>query len=88
MGPAALEKATSLHRFATDTGSPLSSFLLVLTDPEALELLEWYGTQYAGTNEVFDLDLAIARRTGNPWPVLENFQVMGLALGKATLVLN
>lgn len=88
MNPAALVKAQSLHRFAIDQGAPLNSFQLVLTEPEAMELVEWYAGQYGGTNEVFDLDVTLARRTHNPWNLLANFQCMGFAMAPASLVLN
>jgi len=87
MNIAAIEKAESLHKFATSSGMPISTFAVVLSEPEALELLEWYATQYAGNAE-FDLDVDIARRTKNPWPVLDNFQLLGLEIAKANLVLN
>jgi hypothetical protein len=88
MSPAPLIKAQSLHRFAADQGAPLKEFQLVLTEPEAMELVEWYAAQYGGSNEVFDVDVEIARRTRNPWDLLSNFQCMGLAMAPANLVLN
>jgi hypothetical protein len=83
--PAALAKAESLHKFASASGCPLETFALVLTELEALELLEWYATEYAG-NEQFDLDISIARRSKNPWPVLQNFRVLGLDMMPATVL--
>lgn len=77
MSPAALAKADSLYKFACDQGALLETFQLALTEEEAVELLEWYATEYAG-NEQFDLDISIARRTKNPWPVLANFKLMGM----------
>jgi hypothetical protein len=88
MSPAALVKAQSLHRFAVDQGAPLNSFQLVLTQPEAMELVEWYAKQYGGNNPVFNVDLEIVRRTGEPWDLLSNFQVMGFSMAPASLVLN
>jgi hypothetical protein len=84
----AIEKAESLYKFANSSGYPLNTFALVLSESEAVELLEWYAAQYQGTSEAFDLDIIIARRTGNPWPVLSNFHCMGLEIAKANLVLN
>jgi hypothetical protein len=88
VSPAALVKAESLHRFATDQGAPLDTFQLVLTDPEAMELVDWYAKQFGGCNAVFDVDVEIARRTHNPWDLLSNFQCMGFAMAPASLVLN
>lgn len=88
MSPAALVKAQSLHRFAVDQGAPLDSFQLVLTEPEAMELVEWYAKQHGGNSPVFDVDVEIARRTSNPWDLLANFQCMGFAMAPASLVLN
>jgi hypothetical protein len=87
MNIAAIEKAQSLYKFANSSGFPLQTFALVLSDVEAMELLEWYAEQYQG-NEPFDLDVDIARRTKNPWPVLEHFNCCGLEIAKANLVLN
>ena len=78
--PAALEKAKSLHRFALNSGSSLREFVLCLTEPEALDLVEWYAREYEGISVTFDTDLEEVRRTGNPWPILKNFNVMGLQL--------
>lgn len=88
MSPAAIVKAHSLHRFAIDQGAPLDTFQLVLTEPEAMELVEWYAGQYGGCNAVFDVDVDIARRTGHPWNLLANFQCMGFSMAPASLVLN
>jgi hypothetical protein len=89
MNPAALTKAESLNRFATEQGAPLSTFQLVLTNDEAMDLIAWFIEQQGPfPNEVLIYDAEIARRTKNPWPVLENFQLMGLAIVPANLVLN
>lgn len=78
MTPAAIAKAQSLHRFAAQQGAPLDSFKLVLTDAEALEALDWFKGQMYRSDAAFDVDLEIAHRTGNPWQMLSNFQLMGL----------
>lgn len=88
MSPAAITKAQALNRFATDQGAPLSTFALVLTESEAMELMEWYVGEYGGTNELLEMDAAAARRTRNPWELLSNFTCMGLAIAPANLVLN
>lgn len=58
----------------------METFELVLSEPEALELLDWYGDEYGGQNECFDLDLERAKRTQDPWPVLCNFVLMGFKM--------
>ncbi len=88
MSVAAIQKAESLHKFASHSGYPIDTFALVISDKEAQDLLEWYAEQYEGTNDAFDTDLAVARLTRDPWPVLANFRVLGLDICKATLVLN
>jgi len=82
--PSALTKAASLHHFAASQGCPLESFELVLSEPEALELLDWYGQEYGGQNECFDVDFEIAKRTQDPWPVLSNFMLMGFKMRPAS----
>jgi hypothetical protein len=88
MSPAALTKAESLYKYATDQGALLSTFLVALTETEAAELLEWYALQYGESDEVFAVDLDIARRTRNPWPMLANFHLLGFEIAPAKLVLN
>lgn len=80
MEPSALAKAVSLHHFAQAQGCPLEAFELCLSQPEALELLDWYGAQYSGQSECFDCDLEIAKRTQDPWPILANFVLLGLKM--------
>lgn len=77
MSPAAIAKAQSLHRFATRQGAPLSTFKLALTTDEALEVLDWFKDTMT-PNVMFDADLKIAHRTGNPWEMVTNFQLLGL----------
>jgi hypothetical protein len=88
MNPAALAKAESLYQYAQAQGAPLDTFLLVLSQEEAVELLEWYAGEYAGSSEAFDLDVSIARKAKDPWPVLANFHLLGLEMAPAHLVLN
>lgn len=88
MEPIAVERARSLHQFALNQGAELSTFILTLTESQAMELLEWYADQYTGSNECFDLDVTIVRRTQDPWPVLANFKLWGLDMAKASEILN
>jgi hypothetical protein len=85
--PAALTKAASLYRFAMEQGAPLETFQLALTDTEALEVLDWFGGQMQ-PNAAFEVDLEIAHRTGKPFEMLSSFQLMGLAIVAASLVVN
>lgn len=84
MKPAAVEKAESLHKFAKSQGAQLSTFMLILSDAEALELLDWFQHEMCGYNATFMLDLEIAHRTGNPWEMLPNFQLMGFEIGRTS----
>lgn len=84
MKPIAVEKAESLHKFAKSQGAQLSTFMLILSDKEAMELLEWFKSTMYRADVVFDLDLEIAHRTGNPWEMLPNFQLMGFEIGRAS----
>lgn len=84
MEPSALAKAASLYHYAETQGSPLDTFQLALTEAEANELLLWYGEQYGGSNEMFDLDFELAKRTHDPWPMLGSFVLMGLKMVPAS----
>lgn len=89
MSPVALDKAESLARFAREQGAHLSTFKLALTNEEALDLVAWFVEQQGPfPNEVLIMDAQIAARTKNPWPVLENFNLLGLDIVPAALVLN
>ena len=81
MEPIAVERAKSLYAYAQAQGAVLNTFVVTVKPEEAMELLEWYATQYEGANEVFDLDVSIARRTKDPWPVLANFELWGMQIG-------
>jgi len=76
---AALEKAESLQRFVKASGAHLSTFVLALSDAEALELLDWFVEQHE-QNDVLDLDVEEAKRRHNPWPVLEQFSLLGFCM--------
>lgn len=77
--PVALEKAESLYKYAQGQGSPLSTFKLILTVDEGLELVDYLVEQNA-PNEMLELDAAQAKRERNPFKVLSNFQLMGLEI--------
>jgi hypothetical protein len=81
--PAAVAKAESLAKFALASGSPLDSFALVLTEPEAYELLDYLAAGGMGRYENHDLlvaDIEQARRDKNPYGVLGWFQLSGLSI--------
>lgn len=84
---AALAKAESLHKFATSQGCSLDTFQLVLSDTEGLELLDWFVEQYA-RNELLSVDVERAQRTRDPWPILDEFVLLGMHMARASLVLN
>jgi hypothetical protein len=77
--PEALAKAESLWRFAQASGSPLSTFALALSHQDAMDLLSFYEAQF-GHVELFVADVAEARLTDNPWPVLANFELFGFQM--------
>ena len=83
---AAIEKARSLYRFAMREGAPLSEFLLILTDQEALDLLEPLKRGDLGhfaEHDQLEIDIEEAVRHRNPWSVLEHFQLEGLDICRA-----
>ncbi len=82
---AALEKAESLQRFAKSQGAHLSTFVLVLSDDEALELLDWFVEQHE-QNDLLDLDVEDAKRRHNPWPVLEQFSLLGFSMAPVVVL--
>jgi hypothetical protein len=77
--PVAIEKAQSLYNFAQAQGSPLSTFKLALTVKEGMELLD-HMVANNEPNEQLDIDVAEAKRTGDPFFVLSNFVLMGIEI--------
>jgi hypothetical protein len=87
MTVAALAKAESLAQFARASGSPLDTFALVLTEPEAYELLDYLASGGMGRYENHALliaDIDEAKRQKNPWGVLGWFQLEGLSIWPAS----
>ncbi len=84
---AAIEKAQSLAKFASASGCPLSSFALVLSQPEAMELMEQL-VKDNPFNPLLHEDARIARAKADPFLVLQHFQCEGLDIMRAELVLN
>lgn len=83
--PEALAKAESLFKFAQSQGSPLNTFILTLTEQDAMGLLEFYEVQY-GNNELFVEDVAEARRTNDPWGVLAHFELFGFRMAPVSIL--
>lgn len=79
MTPVALEKAESLRKYALAQGAQISTFALVLTDVEGIELCDWLVHENPG-NTLLELDVEIAKRTGNPWTILTHFALLGLEI--------
>lgn len=83
--PEALVKAESLFKFAQSSGAPLDTFILTLSEPDAMDLLAFYEAQYSHV-ELFVADVAEARRTNNPWLVLSNFELFGLRMAPLSVL--
>jgi hypothetical protein len=77
--PHALQKAESLEKHVKHLGTGKSGFVLALTLGEAYELLDYLIEQY-GQNSMLIEDVNRAKVTSNPWPVLENFELLGFPL--------
>lgn len=80
--PRALEKARSLREFALRRGSPLNEYEVTLTDEEGFELVQWFrdGSGLIAPEGLaqLDADIALAKRSKDPWVVLDNFTLFGL----------
>lgn len=76
--PAALVKAESLLRHL----HPLQEQAAVtLSDREAWEFLDWFRPQVDRTRIAeFDRDLAQAKASSDPWPMLKGTYVLGFGL--------
>lgn len=77
--PAAMHKARALERFTR--GCPKHQTRVTISDREAWELLAWSGESlgYNGSPD-FLREMARAKATGDPWPVLEGFELRGFLL--------
>jgi hypothetical protein len=80
---AAFRKAQSLHRHAAYMGVKPQEFQVALTKEEAFELLdvtlEEQG-QFMTNPELFARDIQVAKSVQDPWPLLENWALLGMAL--------
>lgn len=80
---AAIAKAQSLLHFAASQGAPIETFKLVLSDQEAMDLLDYTLLQntYNGVpNQRMMLDVQQAHDTKNPWPVVAHFHLLGFEI--------
>lgn len=86
--PAALERAISLVKHIRYLGAALEEFHVPVTLEEGWELLRWYRQQLIQQSvgademnlELLDRDIELAKKRGNPFPVLENFGLCGLKI--------
>lgn len=84
MAPRAIRKAECLARFVTHSGAPQSEFVVSVTQEEAFELLDYLlECERTGDDSVLRSDIATAIKHGNPWPVLENFNLLGFPITRA-----
>lgn len=81
--PVACARAAALRNHAAYLGVRPSEFALLLSVAEAFELIDWLlsddGPRHLN-RDVLAYDVQIARATGNPWAVLENFELDGFAI--------
>lgn len=83
MTPAPLARAVSLVGHAKYLGVPLKEFALLVTVDEGFQLIDWLLSDEGPKDlhkPMIQVDADVARSTGNPWVVLENFELMGLAI--------
>jgi hypothetical protein len=89
--PAAIEKADSLAAFAKRRGAPLKDFKLALTAAEAFELLDFIAAGGMGVyanHHLLIQDVQNAHAAGEPWELVSHFELCGLKIDRADLVLN
>lgn len=81
--PVALDRAKALLRHVKRLGAPLEEFYVPVSVDEGFELIRWFRAQAeeSTTNlAVLDQDIRRAQKKGDPWIVLENVSLMGLAI--------
>ena len=91
MKPAALEKASALHRFAAMTGQPPKDFAVIATLGEGYELLDYLASGGCGRmrdHELLLADIEEAKLAGDPWLVLNDWKIAGLKILRADKVLQ
>lgn len=91
MTPAAIAKGESLARYVQAQGAPLDTFVLALTLGEGYELLDYVEAGGLGlfANQALLLeDIRRSREAKDPFLFLAFFQLSGLSIARADLVLN
>ena len=91
MTPAALGKADDLYRFVQHEGAGADGMELLLTLGEGYELLDWLPTSGMVSQAYMHVlleDIANAEAQGDPWLVLENFQLNGFKITRSDRVLQ
>jgi hypothetical protein len=78
--PIALERAKSLHRYAFSQGAGVTDFRLCLSNAEGMELIRWLAEEHDFDDEDMEVDIEAAKRRGDPWPVLNQFSLLGLRM--------
>lgn len=71
-----------LH-YATSQGSPIETFKLVLSNQEAMDLLDYtllQNTHMGIPNPLLQMDVQRARDLKDPWPVVKHFNLLGFEI--------
>ena len=80
---AVLERAEALARHAKYLGVRVNEFAVIATVAEGFEVLDYMAAgQYAGHIQ-FLTDLTLAKKHGDPWEMLTDFQFYGLEVLRA-----
>jgi len=82
LAPSAILKAEALARFVKTQGSPIKEFAVAITDAEGYELLDYLMTRKSdyANGDLLVQDIVQARTQGNPWIVLDHWNLLGLDL--------
>lgn len=86
--PAALIRARSLRKHIKRLGCTPDEFFVGVTREEGFELLRWFRDELKREQitdermnlDLLDRDIDRARRKNDPFPVLEHFNLAGLAI--------
>ena len=79
-GPAAIDKADTLYRYALTQGCELSSFAVAISAAEGLELVDYWGERNYRDDPTYQVDQKLAHKTGDPFPMLSNFVLNGMEI--------
>jgi hypothetical protein len=81
--PLAVNRARVLRKHVKWLGAPVEEFCVAVTKDEGFELLKWFRDEANPESfnyEQYDQDCAYAMRKGDPFDVLANFTLCGLAI--------